>query len=119
MLTTKLTTDQYTDLMKMIDYVLDSERNHYLETVDSHESEAAENHIYTVARRVSDVFNPEPKRFNHVFDISFSVENTDPDGYATAEELIAALEDKLNEFKAYPQSIIEAAGASLDTYEVE
>jgi hypothetical protein len=117
MLTTNLTTDQYTDLMKLIDYVLDSERNHYLETVDSHESEAAENHIYTVARRVSDVF--KPTRFNHAFDIAFSVENTDPDGYATAEELIAALEDKLNQFKADPQSIIEAAGASFDTYEVE
>jgi hypothetical protein len=116
---TPLTTEQYTDLMKLIDYVVDSERNHYLETVDSHESEAAQNHIYTVAKRVSAVFNPEPKLFNHTFEITFSVENTDPDGSATAEELIAVLEAKLNQFKANPQSIIEAAGVSFNTYEVE
>ena len=54
-----LTPEVLADLNKVLDYVIDSEYNHYLETVDSHEGEMAKNHIYTIAKRVVNALNEQ------------------------------------------------------------
>lgn len=59
-------------------------------------------------------------KFNHAFDIAFSLSSNSPDGEdVTAEMLIEALEKKLEAFKADPEMILEAAGAPFDSYEEE
>ena len=58
-------------------------------------------------------------RYNHAFDITFSLENENENGEATTEELIEALERRIKELKENPEEIIEACGYPFDTYQVE
>jgi len=61
------------------------------------------------------------KRYNHAFDIGFSLESSCPTGEnVTAGELIAALKQRVNDLENFNDcSIIEAVGLPWDTYEVE
>lgn len=57
-------------------------------------------------------------KYNHMYDVAFSLENENEDGEATAVELIAALEKRVAALKALPpQEAREAFGYS-DSYEV-
>lgn len=55
-------------------------------------------------------------KYNHAFDIAFTVE-TDNDGEAvTAAELFAGLEARIAALRSNPDEIIEACGLPFDTY---
>lgn len=59
-------------------------------------------------------------RFNHAFDITFSLESADPTGIGlTGMELLAALEARVAEFRNDPVMLIEAAGMPFDSYVVD
>jgi len=55
-------------------------------------------------------------RYNHAFDIAFSVSNGSEDS-ATADELRAAIKDRLNSID--DDELLEATGAPFDTYQEE
>jgi hypothetical protein len=58
-------------------------------------------------------------KYNHAFTIAFAIVSTDPEGNVTAEELLAGLRAKLEEFESDPDQIVESAGAPYDSFEVE
>jgi hypothetical protein len=60
-----------------------------------------------------------PKKFNHMFDIAFTLENANPNGEATAEELLAALEKRIAYFKnpQHHSELLESCGY-CDSFEV-
>lgn len=57
------------------------------------------------------------KKYNHAFEIAFSLVTTDPTGEnVTAEEMIKAFEARLKEFKQNLDLILECAGMPYDSY---
>ncbi len=59
------------------------------------------------------------KKFNHAFDIAFSIESDNPGDEVTAEELIDGLERRLRHLRANGDEIIEACGKPFNSYENE
>lgn len=59
-----------------------------------------------------------PKLYNHAFTVAFTIENGDPDGECTNEEMLAALKARVRYLEGHPDEILESAGAPFDTYEV-
>ena len=58
--------------------------------------------------------------YNHLFSISFSVENESPDGQVTGAELYAAMVKRISGLTnpdPMRESLIEACGPAEDTYE--
>ena len=62
------------------------------------------------------------KKYNHAFDIAFSIVTeasckTENDGdYPTEQEIFEALEKRISDLKKTPGVIFEAIGAPFDTY---
>ncbi|HEC64776.1 MAG TPA: hypothetical protein ENI23_05760 [bacterium] len=59
------------------------------------------------------------KKYNHAFDIAFSIESDNDRENVTEKELLNALLKKVEELKADPKLIIECASLPFDTYENE
>lgn len=57
-------------------------------------------------------------KYNHAYDIAFSLENEDPHGFATAAEVRAAIINRLVNLSD-DNELLEAVGLPFDTYEVE
>jgi hypothetical protein len=57
-------------------------------------------------------------KFNHAFDIAFSLENDSASGEASADELLDALQAKVNYLRMHKDEIIESCGAPFDSYVV-
>jgi len=57
-------------------------------------------------------------KYNHMFDVAFSVVTSNECEDVTADELILALEDRISYLKANPNEIIESCGY-CDSYEME
>ena len=63
---------------------------------------------------------PKEVMYDHAFTIAFSLRNTDPEGNATAQELMVALFKRLASIAENDlDELIEACGAPFDTYEVD
>lgn len=58
-------------------------------------------------------------KYNHMFDVAFSVVTSNVWEDVTADELILALEDRIMYLKAHPNEIIESCGYCDDSYEME
>lgn len=58
-------------------------------------------------------------RFNHAFDIAFSLENSSESGEATAEELLAALIKRVEYLREHKDEIVESCGTPFDSYEID
>lgn len=59
------------------------------------------------------------RKYNHAFDVGFSLVNASPDGDATKEELLEAIEKRLTYLREHPEEVIEACGAPFDSHEEE
>jgi len=57
--------------------------------------------------------------YNHAFTIAFSLETNAKGGEVTADELLKALQERLNDLQEHPEQIIEAVGLPYDTYDTE
>lgn len=62
------------------------------------------------------------KKYNHAFDIAFSIITTAPcgiletDQYPSEEEIFEAIDKRITNLKNNPGDIFEAIGAPYDTY---
>jgi hypothetical protein len=56
-------------------------------------------------------------KYNHAFDIAFSIENYDKNGIASTQELLDGMQSRLNYLKAHPAEANECFG-HMDSYEV-
>jgi hypothetical protein len=56
--------------------------------------------------------------YNHAFTIAFSLETNNEGGKVTSDELLKALQERLNDLQKFPEQIIEAVGLPDDTYEL-
>ncbi len=59
------------------------------------------------------------KRYNHMYDITFTVETETEDSFeVSAEEIISGLEKRINYLRENPFEIADAIG-HYDSYEIE
>lgn len=59
------------------------------------------------------------KKYNHTFDIAFELNSDNDFNNVTKEELIDALQARINSLVANDDEIIEACGLPFDSYENE
>lgn len=75
------------------------------------------NYVYVLVGLVTSSCEDSPKKkFNHAFQIAFSVDTDNPADNVTKEELLKALKNKVDEIEATGE-ILEAVGAPYDSYE--
>jgi len=56
-------------------------------------------------------------RYNHMYDVAFTVINDSSKGEATiAEELLDTMQDRVDYLRKHPDEVIESCGAPSDTY---
>lgn len=59
------------------------------------------------------------KKFDHAFDVAFSVISTNKVTDVTAAELLAGIKARVAYFEKNTEELVEACGAAFDSFETE